>query len=551
MRSLKLLREKVAKDIAEGKERTELDEVKDWYREHPADFMSDWGVTFDPRNADIGLPPIIPFVLFPKQREWVEWVVAKWRKRERGLTEKSRDVGLSWLSTSLACTLCLFHDNLAIGFGSRVKEYVDQSGGSMKPLLPKARVFMKNLPEEFRGGWDDSCAPYMRLMFPNTGSMITGEGGDQIGRGDRQAIYFIDEAAYLERAELVENSLSFTTNCRIDLSSVSGMNTVFARNRWGGKIDVFIFDWKDDPRKDQDWYDKLPLPESEGGKGFDPVTIAQEVDRDYLASVSGVVIPGAWVRSAVGACGKLALDPTGAKGISLDVADEGIDKNALCFSHGVSIEATAEWSGKGADIFDTVERTFRACDEYGVEEFDYDSDGLGAGVRGDARVINDRRKERRQRSVAARGWRGSEAVVDPEGIVEGTKGREGDKGRTNKDFFANRKAQGWWALRARFQKTHRWVVDHIPCNPDDIVNIDPSCPNHLKLVAELSQPTYETNGVGKIVVHKTPPGMKSPNLADAVMIRFAPKDPKPVIFTPAMVLQLQKGLGGRRVTRVG
>jgi hypothetical protein len=39
---------------------------------------------------------------------------------------------------------------------------------------------------------------------------------------------------------------------------------------------------------------------------------------------------------------------------------------------------------------------------------------------------------------------------------------------------------------------------------------------------ELSQPTYSINSVGKILIDKAPAGMRSPNLADAVMIAFQP-----------------------------
>jgi phage terminase large subunit len=104
-----------------------------------------------------------------------------------------------------------------------------------------------------------------------------------------------------------------------------------------------------------------------------------------------------------------------------------------------------------------VDRAFDVCDERGVWEFRYDADGLGADVRGDARFINERRAANHARQIKAIGYRGSEAVFEPEGIVEGTIGSEGDKGRTNKDYFGNRKAQGWWALRRRFQRTYRWV----------------------------------------------------------------------------------------------
>jgi len=545
--SLELLRAQVDKEIAAGATRTTLDDLKDHYREHPADFISDFGVTFDPRNADIGLPTVIPFVLFDRQREWVDWVIGHWRARQRGLTEKSRDMGLSWLSTALGCTLCIFNDSLAIGYGSRLVDYVDKLD-TMKPLLPKARMFMKYLPEEFRAGWvEQRDAPYMRLMFPETGSIIIGEGGDQIGRGDRESIYFVDEASYLENAESVEHALSFTTNCRIDLSSVNGRNNKFAENRWSGKIDVFLFHWRDDPRKDQEWYDKLPLPEDQGGKGMDPVTIAQEVDCNYSASVEGIVIPGVWVESAIDAHVRLNVELTGARGMSLDVADEGIDKNAICRSRGILIEGSEEWSGKGADIFDTVQRAFDFCDLHGYPAFDYDSDGLGAGVRGDARVINENRRALGAKPIYAVGFRSSEGVVDPDGIVDGTIGRDGDKGRLNKDYFLNRKAQGWWALRRRFQKTHRWIVDGVKCSPDEIVSISSKCPNHRKLVAELSQPTFAPNGVGKMVINKKPPKTKSPNLADACMIRFAPKDAPPAEYTQELVALIrQRGMRRRR-----
>src|SRR6185437_15051335 len=83
-----------------------LDALKLYYRDNPADFINDWGVTFDPRNVERGLPGLVPFILFPKQREWIEWIVDHWRNRRPGLTEKTRDMGMSWLSVALADTLC-------------------------------------------------------------------------------------------------------------------------------------------------------------------------------------------------------------------------------------------------------------------------------------------------------------------------------------------------------------------------------------------------------------------------------------------------------------
>jgi len=212
--------------------------------------------------------------------------------------------------------------------------------------------------------------------------------------------------------------------------------------------------------------------------------------------------------------------------LALDVADEGVDKNAMCGGQGVEISVAEEWSGRGSDTFYTVQRAFDICDEYGIERFRYDSDGVGALVRGDARVINEQRTKAGRKTIAVEAYRGSAAVFEPQG--------EDVKGRKNEDYFENRKAQDWWVLRRAFQRTYRWVealkasvktgqpIDPAKvCSPDEIISISSKMPNYLQLVAELSQPTYKINGAGKIVVDKSPDGMRSPNLADGVMMRRA------------------------------
>jgi hypothetical protein len=61
-------------------------------------------------------------------------------------------------------------------------------------------------------------------------------------------------------------------------------------------------------------------------------------------------------------------------------------------------------------------------------------------------------------------------------------------------------------------------------NPDEIISISSEIENIDRLLMELSQPTWSKNAVGKILVDKQPEGTKSPNLADAVMINYAPMD---------------------------
>ena len=492
---------RVLQDIR--RDRALLPGLKRFYRDNPAQFITDWGCSSDPRNLDIGLPTVTPFILFPRQVEWVEWVLESWRARRPGVNPKSRESGISWLAIALSCTLCMFNDGMTIGFGSRKAELVDKLGDS-KSLFWKAREFMSMLPEDFTGGWTLKNAPEMRIMFPATNSLMAGEGGDDIGRGARTTLYFVDESAYLSHPEAADSSLASTTNCRIDISTANGSGNPFHRKvtTWPAER-VFRLHWRDDPRKDQAWYDKQ---KSE----LDPVSLAQEVDIDFAASVEGVVIPSAWVQASIDAHVKLGIEPTGRRQASFDVADEGKDRNAAGVSHGVLVEHIEEWTGVGDDIFGSVVRMFDICDRFDLEAFKYDSDGLGAGVRGDARVVNEQRIAAHRREIAVEAFRGSEAVFNPEG--------QDVRGRRNKDYFRNRKAQAWFGLRKRFQQTFRAVVEEQDVPADDIISLSSELPLLNKLMAELSQPTYSLDTLGKVLVDKSPPGTRSPNLADCVMI---------------------------------
>lgn len=487
--------------------------LRTFYRDNPAQFIIDWGMTYDPRNVRRNLPAYLPFLLFPKQEELAHWLLERWRSGEPGLIPKSRDMGVSWVVMGLASTLCLFTQQMSIGCGSRKAELVDVLGDP-DTLIEKARIFIGALPVEFRGAWsrqDKACSTHMKLTFPTTGSILTGEGGDNIGRGGRQSIYLVDEAAHLERPMLVDAALSATTDCRIDLSSVNGTANPFAeKRRTYPARQVFTFHWRDDPRKDDAWYRKQCAE-------LDPVVVAQEIDINEAASVTGILIPSAWVQAAINADKVLGIKVSGIRKGALDVADEGRDKNAFAGRHGVLLEYLEEWSGKGDDIFGTTQRAFGICEMHGYPAFQYDADGLGSGVRGDSRKINEDRRAAGKSEILVEPFRGSasgEGLHDPDGEMVPE--------RKNRDFFANMKAMSWWALRLRFQNTYRAVVEGLDVDHDSIISIRGDIPNLSALVVELSQPTYTLTTAGKVIVDKSPDGARSPNNADAVMIAFNP-----------------------------
>ena len=234
----------------------EFETLKEFYSSSGTgwtEFIQDWMFTSDPRKAGTKADVRVPFLLFPRQVEFVQWVHERWARQERGLAEKSREVGLSWLSMACAVIVWLFYDEANVGVGSRKKEFVDNGNADQKSLFWKARALIKHLPAIWRPeGYPNSQSKWGVIVNPENSSTITGEIGDNIGMGDRATLYFVDEADALEHPMAAEASLVATTDCRIDVSTTNAVGTVFYNNRRSlPERQVFAFDWKEDPRKRQ------------------------------------------------------------------------------------------------------------------------------------------------------------------------------------------------------------------------------------------------------------------------------------------------------------
>ena len=340
--------------------------LRKYYQDNPIQFINDWGCTFDPRNKDIGLPSTIPFTLFKRQEEWLEFTLERWRARESYLTEKTREMGLSWLAVALSTTLCLFNEGIVIGFGSRKEELVDKLD-SPKSLFWKARFFIEHLPPEFRpSSWE---APFMRIAIKDTGSYMTGEAGDNIGRGDRTSIYFADEFAFMPSQKNVDAALSQTSNCVGYISTPNGNGNVFYQKRHSGKVPVFTFHWKDDPRKDEVWYQKQK-------NTLDPVVLAQEVDIDYNASTSDAYIDGAMVEEAQ-QTPIHKIEPLGKLEIGIDTAHFGDDESVI--SPRIGRIAFDQIIKRKADGHELAGEVIEYCDSsvYEVHKIIIELDGPG------------------------------------------------------------------------------------------------------------------------------------------------------------------------------
>src|SRR5260370_4116191 len=275
--------------------------ARHYYKDHPVEWINHWVTTEDPRLAAIpGRLSKMPFILFKRQKELVEFIYLLLKAQECGLDEKSRDMGVTWLCASVSVHIWNYYDNASVVWGSRKQELVDQLGVP-DSIFEKMRIIIRALPPELlpRGFSQQDHMNYMKITNPENNATITGEIGDNIGRGGRKLLFFKDESAHYERPELIEASLSENTRVQFDLSSVHGLGNVFHRKReagvdWEpgqpivkGKVNVFVMDWSDHPEKTKEWYNtKRKKAEDEGLLHV----FAQEIDRNYSASIEGIII---------------------------------------------------------------------------------------------------------------------------------------------------------------------------------------------------------------------------------------------------------------------
>lgn len=350
-----------------------LPALKAFYALHPAIFINDFGFTSDPRNAEVGLPVIVPFILFPQQVEFIAWMHARWLTRTDGLAEKSRDVGASWLCISFAVWMFLFHSSTVIGIGSR-KEGLLDSAGDPKTLFWKARQFINLLPPEFKpAGWNEQKdAPNMRVINRENGSTIIGESGENIGRGARASLYLVDEAAFLENPDSIDAALSQTSNCKLYISTPNGAGNSFYRRRHNGKTSVFSFSWQSDPRKGPEWYAKQVAT-------LDPVIVAQEIDMQYEGSVANAFVPADLVAQAM-ARGPADVQPVGGLRVGLDVARFGDDKSCITFRRGRVV--LKQITLAKLDVAQVAARCKQEIDAFREkpEQIAVDTIGVGAGA---------------------------------------------------------------------------------------------------------------------------------------------------------------------------
>lgn len=471
--------------------------------------------TYDPRLAGKPGGAFIPFRLWPRQREFVVWLKERIDRGEEGLGEKSRDTGVTYLCAGVALHQWLFSPGFKATFGSRKVDYVDKKDNP-DSIFAKLRIMLRRLPEwmlpaGFNTGLHDN---YMRISNPETGAVISGEGGEDMGRGGRSSLYVVDEAAFVPNADTVEKALSGNTDCVIWVSSVNGMGNLFARKRHSilKPHQIFRLHWRDDPRKTEEW------AAAKQASFSDPTTWASEYDIDYSASVEGICIPAIWVESAKRLQAlEPRLVPSNHGVTGLDVG-AGKAKSVAITRKGPFVSVPK--SRRDPDTTETALWGLTEAKDSGATLLNFDAPGVGAGV-ASTLVHNE---------MAGVTVKGINTGLPPSRLLW-------PDGRTSEEMFGNLKAEVWWLCRTALQRTHEHVL-HLEERDGgrehpvtELLALPAGDPESDALNLQLSLVKWGKNDRGKIVIEKKEAlqrrGIASPDHADALMLTFAAPNEAP------------------------
>lgn len=238
--------------------------------------------TYDPRPE--AAPNHLPFKLYDFQREHLAFLEAQYKGNRDSFTEKSRDMGVSWLSLAWLLHHWLFDDSFQALVGSRKEDLVDN--WQLDSLFGKLAYIVERLPAwMLPKSWTPKHRQYMKLVHPTSGNAIIGESANpNFSRQGRYSAMLLDEFGFWPWARAVWTASADASPCRIVITTAEPGS--FAKElRQSGRIYVKSLHWTLHPHKDQSWYDR----ERERRTDED---VAKELDINWSGAVRGLVYPG-------------------------------------------------------------------------------------------------------------------------------------------------------------------------------------------------------------------------------------------------------------------
>jgi phage terminase large subunit len=245
---------------------------------------------------------------------------------------------------------------------------------------------------------------------------------------------------------------------------------------------------------------------------------------DMYDEVQGSIIPVEWFDAAIDAHEVLGFKGEGAIVCAFDPSDIGDDAKGLAIRKGsIVLDVDEKDDGDSAEGMDWALERARSV---GADLFVWDCDGLGVSLK---RQVD---KELGSGRTDFYMFKGSETPDNPDMPY----GSDLKVQKSNRDTFANKRAQYWWMLRDRFEATYRAVKNRDWVNPDNLISLSSSIKKLDQLRAEVCRIPEKRNNNGRIQIMskidmaKPPYSLPSPNMGDALMMSLVtPERSQPVV----------------------
>lgn len=240
-----------------------------------------------------------PFILWPVQIEHILEVEKAIKEGFDLLTDKSRDMGATWLHLAVFYHIWRFEANRSFLLLSAKEDYVDSPGvkGTGKLADPSTLFGKLDYIGYWLPRWMQPPVSRIKLHLTNlaNNSRIDGESTTATaGSSERRTAVFLDEMAKMPEGDSIKQSTRDVTACRLANSTHWGAGTAFAKWLASGSVRVSVLDWSRHPEKGRGLYGvkddstgivKLRSPWYDcEAKVRSPKEMAMEIDRDPVGS---------------------------------------------------------------------------------------------------------------------------------------------------------------------------------------------------------------------------------------------------------------------------
>lgn len=238
--------------------------------------------------------------------------------------------------------------------------------------------------------------------------------------------------------------------------------------------------------------------------------------------VMGSIIPVEWFDAAIDAHLKLGFKEEGQIFAAFDPSDNRGDAQGFACRHGSVFLDICEYTegdvNQGTDW--ALERSLRLK----ADHFTWDVGGMGTGLK--QQVANRLAGTRCEYHP----FNGAETADLPDSIYQPVEGEDCKQRRSNKETFINKRAQGYYRLADRFERTYLAVQriekgqPPIRFNPDECISLSSEIKVLDQLRSELCRIPKKPNNNGKkqimtkLEMSKKPYELPSPNMADCMMM---------------------------------